>query len=79
MYAVLRSFNDGDAIRVVGELVDGIKYRLLNELISQRYLMKYDGSSVCTCNCERSFVSQKDLDNHVTNHSTKACKKIALK
>jgi hypothetical protein len=69
MYLVLRRFStDGRELKV-GELVVG-NFRLLNELITQRFLSKYDGTEMYDCGCGVKFTTQLDLDRHASTHTS---------
>lgn len=71
MYLVTKAFNEGDIKRTSGELVTATGYRLLNKLISLRYLKEVkikkteETSFKCQlCEIERYFIDEKALEAH---------------
>lgn len=71
MYLVTKPFNEGDIKRSTGELVTGKGYKLLNRLISLRYLKEVElkkgeeTSFECQlCETKRCFINEESLENH---------------
>lgn len=77
MYVVCKTFTDGNIQRNVGELVTGNGYKMLNKLVSLRYLKAVELSEKqktafkCElCETERYFIDEKSLDNHYMIYHT---------
>jgi hypothetical protein len=71
MYLVTKAFVGEGCNRVVGEVVNGKSYKLLNKLLIQRYLAKLDSKiKPCQCQlCDRQFIDEKILELHyITEH-----------
>lgn len=66
MYQVTKKFDDSVCTRIIGELVDAKEYKLLQKLISNRYLTWLDHKvKPVKCElCERQFVNQQALEAH---------------